>query len=336
MGNLEFEQLRSEFECALNTFVQSSIPEGYGTMLALISYHLGWEGEGAGHEAQGKRIRPMLLLLSCASGGGDWKNALPAAIAVELVHNFSLVHDDIQDNSPLRRGRPTLWTKWGIPQAINMGDLLFNLAFTSIVRLNQYYAPELALRATEILTNTCTLLTGGQFLDLSYETTREQPLEAYWPMVAGKTAALLSCCTEVGALCAEMSYGDRAHFKTFGQKLGLAFQVWDDYLGIWGDSTITGKSVASDLVTGKKTLPVLYALTQNGTFAKRWRQGAIAQGEVPALSEALIIEGAQAFVESTASRLTKEALEALERTSFSGDGCLLLKELASSLLHRNY
>ena len=129
MGNLEFEQLRSEFEGGLNTFVQSSIPEDYGTMLPLISYHLGWEGEGAGHEAQGKRIRPMLLLLSCASGGGDWKNALPAAIAVELVHNFSLVHDDIQDNSPLRRGRPTLWTKWGIPQAINMGisDLTWHL-----------------------------------------------------------------------------------------------------------------------------------------------------------------------------------------------------------------
>ena len=121
----------------------------------MVTYHMGWSGEGAGPEATGKRIRPLLLLLCTASCGGDWKQALPAAAAVELVHNFSLVHDDIQDNSEKRRGRPTTWVKWGAPMAINVGDALFVMSNQAIIDLKENYPAEIVVQAAGILHDTC-------------------------------------------------------------------------------------------------------------------------------------------------------------------------------------
>ena len=116
----------------------------------MLTYHMGWTGEGAGPEATGKRIRPLLVLLSTAASGGDWQSALPAAAAVELVHNFSLVHDDIQDNSEKRRGRPTTWVKWGMPMAINVGDALFVLSNQAIMDLKVSYPADIVLKAAEV------------------------------------------------------------------------------------------------------------------------------------------------------------------------------------------
>ena len=126
---------------------------------SMLAYHLGWEGEGAGPEARGKRIRPLLVLLTCAAAGGNWKDALPAAASVELVHNFSLIHDDIQDDSPLRRGRETIWRRWGIPQAINAGDAMFTLAHLSLLRLEETTSPEITTRAANTLHQACLQLT---------------------------------------------------------------------------------------------------------------------------------------------------------------------------------
>src|SRR5688572_17034872 len=120
----------------------------------MLTYHMGWTGEVAGPEATGKRIRPLLVLLSTAACGADWHSALPAAAAVELVHNFSLVHDDIQDNSEKRRGRTTTWVKWGMPMAINVGDALFVISNQAIINLKENYSAEIVVKAAEILHNT--------------------------------------------------------------------------------------------------------------------------------------------------------------------------------------
>ena len=124
--------MRPAVEDELRKMIHRSVPAEYPELRAMLEYHMGWEGEGAGPDAQGKRIRPLLGLLSAEAAGGSWRDALPVAVAVELLHNFSLIHDDIQDNSPLRRSRPTVWVKWGIAQAINAGDVLFTLAFLSL------------------------------------------------------------------------------------------------------------------------------------------------------------------------------------------------------------
>ncbi len=331
------QRLQPAIEDALRQAVLGRISDDYAPLRTMLAYHLGWEGEGAGADAQGKRIRPLLVLLSCAAAGGEWRQALPAATAVELIHNFSLIHDDIQDGSALRRGRATVWVKWGVAQAINAGDLMFILAHLALLELEAACGAATTLQASRLLHQGCVRLTQGQYLDLHNETVARPTIEDYWFMVEGKTASLLGCCTELGALVAGVSDQRRQAFRDYGYNLGLAFQVLDDWLGIWGDSQQTGKSIESDLVSGKKTLPVLYALVKNGPFAKTWQNGANAVEQVPHLAALLTDEGASEFTLAEADRLTKQANAALEaalpRESDSG---IALRQLTAHLLRRQF
>lgn len=300
----------------------------------MLSYHMGWSGEGAGPEATGKRIRPLMVLLVSAACGADWEHALPAAAAVELVHNFSLVHDDIQDHSDKRRGRPTLWTKWGVPLAINTGDGLFVLSNLAVIDLAVSYAAESVVQAARVLHNTCLDLTCGQFMDISYETRLDLDEDDYWPMISGKTAALLSGCCQIGAILGGAKPAAEAAYRDFGLALGLAFQVQDDILGIWGDEALTGKSAASDLLEGKKSLPVLFGLGKNGAFAARWQAGPISETEVKGVAELLAAEGASDYAQEKSKEWTGKALAALERAQPIGEAGLALHELADKLLGR--
>jgi geranylgeranyl diphosphate synthase type I len=309
-------------------------------MHQMIAYHMGWEGEESGPKAQGKRIRPLLVLLSHGAARpsnfqrSTWNTALPAAAAVEILHNFSLIHDDIQDNSPLRRGRPTVWQKWGIAQAINAGDAQNTLAYTAMLELGKTTAPDIALEAINVLQNTCLALTQGQYLDMSFETRASVTLDEYWTMIGGKTAALTGACTELGALIAGVDDAARTGYREFGRHLGLAFQVQDDLLGIWGDAALTGKSTESDLVAGKKSIPVVYGLAQNGAFAARWAQGPIQAEEVALLADQLEKEGARAYTQNMADDLTGKALSSLEAVKPHGEAGEALVELANLLLQR--
>jgi geranylgeranyl diphosphate synthase type I len=327
-------RLAEAIEDELHVAVERSAQVGLERFDAMLAYHLGWEGQGAGPEARGKRIRPLLVLLTCASAGGDWRQALPAASAVELVHNFSLIHDDIQDNSPLRRGRPTVWKLWGVPQAINAGDALLTLAHLELLHLRQACPPEIVLQAAYLLQDACLQLTKGQFLDMAYEDLAGLSIDLYWQMVGGKTAALLAACTELGALIASTNPNTRLAYHDFGLYLGLAFQAQDDILGIWGDAGITGKSAESDLLAGKKSLPILFGLNQGGPFARRWQEGPIRPEEVPALAGQLEAEGARAFTAQAAGEMTEKALRALAQAQPVGQAGQELSALANSLLRR--
>ncbi len=324
--------LLSAIEDELRRVLRQMNDERLAPLYHMLAYHLGWEGEAAGPKARGKRVRPLLVLLTAAAANGDWRTALPAAAAVELLHNFSLIHDDIEDDSPQRRGRPTVWKLWGIPQAINTGDAMFVLANTAIIELS--LPPERTLLAARIFQRACLQLTQGQFLDISYAEKRHLPLSAYWPMVRGKTAALLTACTELGAVCASAPPPVQEAYREFGEKLGLAFQALDDELGIWGDEALTGKSTASDLMQGKKSLPILYGLEQKGEFARRWLAGDLTPEEIPALAAQLAAEGARAYTQETAARLTEEALSALERARPQGEAAVSLRALTHRLLRR--
>lgn len=309
----------------------------------MLTYHMGWTGEGAGPKATGKRVRPLITLLATAScddvikedTSHNWLHAVSAAAAIELVHNFSLVHDDIQDNSETRRGRKTVWVNWGSPLAINVGDALFVIANQSILDLSQHYPAEMVVKAASILNNTCLELTEGQYLDMSYEERADLAIEDYWPMIGGKTSSLLSACTNIGALLGYAKDERRENFRLFGYHLGLAFQVQDDILGIWGDEALTGKSAASDLVEGKNSLPVLFALEKNSTFAKRWRQGPITEDEVREVANVLEDEGAKAYAESMSAKETEKALGYLRDANPHGEAGAALLELANMLLKRN-
>lgn len=327
-------QMLPEIERELRTRVKMPLPEKAIELKTMLDYHMGWEGAGAGPETQGKRIRPLLVLLSAAAAGGDWRCALPAATAVELLHNFSLIHDDIEDQGDLRHGRPALWKIYGMPQAINAGDLMYTLAYQAIFDLVACLPSDRALQAARLFGQTCADLTTGQHLDMVYETSAGIALEDYWLMVTGKTANLLGCSTRLGALAAGLGEEGQQDFQQFGISLGLAFQALDDYLGVWGDVNLTGKSVESDLVSGKKTLPVLYAIGADGIFSRRWRAGHISPAEVPHLAQALIEDGAQAYTLETADRLTRQAVQALDRASRDQQAAAALQELADVLLKR--
>ncbi len=305
--------------------------QGLYTMLA---YHLGWEGEGAGPEARGKRIRPLLALLASEASGGNWQSALPAAVAIELIHNFSLLHDDIEDHSELRRGRQTVWSRWGIPQALNAGDSMFTLAHLAVLRLEETCSRRIALQAAEILEKTSLHLTQGQYLDITFERRYDLTLDDYWTMVEGKTSALLAAAAQIGALTANAKPTVQKHYREFGRCLGLAFQALDDWLGVWGDAALTGKSAESDLLTGKNSLPVVYGLNQRGPFYQRWIQGPIRPEEVLHLAKQLKAEGSADYTQMCADRFTHEALEAFEQANPQGEAGEALRTLARQLLRR--
>ncbi len=301
----------------------------------MLTYHMGWTGSGSGPETQGKRIRPLILLLACSASGGSWQAALPAASCVELIHNFSLVHDDIQDQSDLRRGRLTVWKKWGVAHAINAGDALFILAHISLLDLTDAFPADLVSQAYRILNLASLNLSSGQYLDMSYESRTDLPVEDYWPMISGKTAALLSACAEIGAVLGGAKEEKQDAFREFGQYLGLAFQVQDDYLGIWGDSALTGKSTESDLMTGKKSLPILYGLSKGGKFAHRWNENTpILADEVGTLADQLTAEGVKLYIQETADQMTDLALQSLRQADPQGEAGEALFELTDQLLNR--
>jgi geranylgeranyl diphosphate synthase type I len=300
----------------------------------MLTYHMGWTGEGAGPEATGKRVRPLMLLLTVASCLTKWLRAAPAAAAVELVHNFSLVHDDIQDNSDKRRGRPTTWKIWGAPMAINVGDSLFVLSNQAMMDLAGHFPAEAVLKAATVLHNTCLDLTRGQFLDMSYEERNDLDVEDYWPMIAGKTASLLSACCHIGSILGGVDESKQDAYRSFGHAVGLAFQVQDDILGIWGDEAITGKSTASDLLEGKKSLPVLHGLNQGGKFAERWDKGPIQPDEVEEMAQILANEGSYEYTHDMSRQMTTLALNSLREADPQGKAGEALMELANKLMKR--
>jgi geranylgeranyl diphosphate synthase type I len=312
------------------------------TFHEMLTYHMGWTGEGSGPGATGKRIRPLLVLLTTAASSIEmenssipqWEPALPAAAAVELIHNFSLVHDDIQDNSEKRRGRPTLWVKWGMPQAINAGDGLFVLSNLAAMDLAAAYPAEKVVQASQILHNTCLELTRGQYLDMSYEKRTDLGVEDYWPMISGKTAALLSCCCTLGAILGGADEPTIDAYRSFGHYLGLAFQVQDDILGIWGNEAATGKSVATDLVEGKKSIPVLVGLGKKGRFAERWAQGPIQPEEVEEIARLLASEGGYAYTHEMAKQMTDLAINSLREADPQGIAGEALMNLTDQMIRR--
>jgi geranylgeranyl diphosphate synthase type I len=332
MAAIDRNELQQATEADLQGVVRQADGPGLAELHGMLSYHLGWEGEGAGPRATGKRVRPLLVLLSCDAAAGDWREALPAASAVELVHNFSLIHDDIQDASDTRRGRPTLWARWGVAQAINAGDALFALAHLALLRLKA----DVYAQAAQLLPQTSLQLTQGQYMDLAYENRKDLSLEDYWPMVRGKTAVLMAACTRLGALVAGIQGESLEAFTSFGENLGMAFQAHDDILGTWGDESETGKSAHSDLFSGKKSLPVLYGLEHSAAFRTVWTQGVTNADAAQQLAAQLESAGAREYAETQVQQLTSQALQSLAQTGVSAEATTDLHALAQELVGRSW
>jgi geranylgeranyl diphosphate synthase type I len=326
------EQMLAAIEEDLQRSIVSLDSPNYAEMHRMISYHMGWLDTP---QTRGKRVRPLLTLLSCASVEGAWQTALPAASAIELLHNFSLIHDDIEDQSEMRRGRPTLWSKWGIEQAINTGDAVFTLAHLSLLRLGEKTtSSELIQDLLLQFDRACLSLTQGQHLDIDFETRSTVSSSEYLTMIEGKTAALLAASTAIGARIGKAEEQRVAHFRRFGRHLGLAFQILDDVLGIWGEPARTGKSHKDDLRSRKKTLPVLFAMETAPDIAELWNQSD-EPDRTADIVDALEKAGAREYAYTQAKEHTRLALAALEAGSPTGPSAEALRNLTHELLSRD-
>lgn len=331
-----FERLLPIIEEDLHR-VLNSPPDYPPQYYRILHYHMGWIDEnGKRIKADtGKRIRPILALIVAEAVGGDISVAQPAAAAVELIHNFSLLHDDIQDASPLRRGRKTAWRVWGTNQGINAGDAMFALAYLAIPRLAAPGAdPAILHELTCILGETCVELTRGQHLDMLFEAQERVSTREYLGMIEGKTAALLAASAEMGALSADANDEQRTHYREFGRNLGLAFQVLDDVLDIWGDPKLTGKKAAVDIHDRKKSLPVLYGLEQSEELAHLYDGGKMTQGKIKQVIALLDSVDARGYAEDIAHRYSDATLAELEAASPNGKAGEALYEMVDYLLKR--
>lgn len=332
--SLSLPQLQEAIENELMSCVGQAEDARYSEYQSMFTYQMDWEtSENA---KRGKRVRPLLVLLSTHAVGGNWSDALPAAAALELLHNFSLVHDDIQDKSPTRRGKATEWVKWGQALAINTGDGLLAISSLALKRLAPRLTAEKTLQIHD-LTHTALLnLTRGQYLDMSFETQENVPVEDYWEMVHGKTCSLLATALEIGALIGGAAPWQQAALHTCGIRLGEAYQVQDDWLGIWGDSAQTGKSNQSDLLERKKSYPILCALALKGHFSQAWRSlpGSIPPTEIPGLLEALEKDGIRQKTEAKMSELYDDTFALLDTAGCSQDTLAPLRELFTKLIRR--
>jgi geranylgeranyl diphosphate synthase, type I len=306
-------------------------------LYGMLHYHMGWvdrDFQPATVDV-GKRVRPTILLLATEAQGGAWDAALPAAAAVELLHNFTLIHDDIEDRDEFRRGRPTLWTIWGIAQAINAGDALYSLSYQSLLGLiDQGLPPGTVVAAAGQYTNAVVRITEGQCRDLSFEDETLVDEADYLTMIEGKTAALLGMAAELGAIIAGAPEDKSTALREFGEALGKAFQMYDDLLGLWGDPETTGKPAGSDLLKGKKTLPILHGLQQSAPLRDLLLDPGFGTAQVPLALSMLEHAGSRAHTDARAAVFHHQALEALTRSAGTGTPQAELHTLAESLLRR--
>ena len=328
----EFQNiLIPEFIRSLETFVKSSFPKGFPIMKEIYKYHLGLDDD---YSQQGKRIRPFLTLLCCAGTGSEWQKALPAAVSIELIHNFSLIHDDIEDNGLKRRGKDTVWIKWGLPHGLNAGDAMFSSAFEVLFTLKENVSESLTLNAMGLLAETCGQLTKGQLLDIDFEERESVSVAEYLQMVNYKTAALISCSTKMGALIGSTSPFNQEKYYEFGKALGIAFQIYDDWLGVWGDFRNTGKSTTGDIEEEKKTLPIILGIKNSKRFANKFKQGNISKNIAIEMADWLREDGIEEKVIDTYTQWSEKALNFINEMECSSQVRDALIELTNKLLIR--
>lgn len=307
---------------------------------AMQEYHLGWRNEDLtlADADPGKLIRPQLVLLACAAAGGDPQQALPLAAGIQLLHDFSLIHDDIEDDSAMRRGRRTLWHIWGLAHGINAGDAMFVIAHLAIHRLSERGLPaervlSILRRFDEIILRICE----GQYLDLSFEGDLSITPADYLTMIGGKTAALIAGAAELGARAAGADGATVAALADFGRALGLAFQIEDDILGIWGAPEQTGKPFAADLYRRKVSLPVVHALThspERERLTALYRQPTLDDAAVMQVMAILDAAGSRAFCAAMANEHHQDAFKALDRLNPATAAAAAARDQLRSLTQR--
>jgi len=309
-------------------------------------YYMGWqEIDGSdSNSSGGKRMRPTLALLAADAVGGDLDRATPIAVALEYVHNFSLIHDDLEDMDRVRHHRPTVWAVWGEPAAIVSGNAMLKIADAAAWKLRAAGVDDaVALEAEAELTSHYLKMMEGQYLDISFESEESVSVEQYLDMIERKTGALIEASIYLGSLVAPDSGPDREKataLKAIGYDLGRIFQIRDDVLGVWG-GVETGKPVGADIKRKKKALPAVHALSAStGATAERLKQifrteGELEQEDVHVVLEEMENLGTQDYCQSMAEDRWLDCQRMIESLELSGTTADEFTELGEFLLIRD-
>lgn len=284
----------------------------------------------------GKRLRPVLTMLSTDIFGKDYHQALYAALAVEIFHNFSLVHDDIMDEAPLRRGQPTVHTKWNLNTGILSGDAMLILAYQYFER----YEPIIFRQLAEIFSKTALEVCEGQQYDVDFEKEEQVSTSQYLKMITYKTAVLVGAALKMGAIIAETSEENKQKIYDFGIALGIAYQLQDDYLDTFGDNTF-GKKIGGDILQNKKTLLYLNTL-EKGFFEEKEALMRLykfpienEKEKIAKVTQLFISTGSDLFLRSEVENYTLKAFSILDTLEISEQKKEILKEFGKSLMNRN-
>ena len=292
-------------------------------------------------KAGGKRLRPTFVCLATELFGGDIGRAIPAAAAIEILHNFTLIHDDVMDRDEFRRGVPTVHKVWGEPMAILAGDLLFAKSYEALLKLkDRGVPPNIVTKCVNELTWGAITVAEGQALDMSFESKWDVTLDEYLTMIYKKTAALFMVSVSLGSLVAGASERDVALMKEYAKNVGIAFQIRDDILGLVGDEETLGKPVLSDLREGKKTVLVIYALSKLGDDGVKFLKSILGRrdaslSELRRAADLITGTGAIEYSERLADEYRRRGLEALSKVDMKNkDAYKLLTELTNYLITR--
>jgi len=285
----------------------------------------------------GKRLRPVLTLMSADFFGGNYTKALDASLAVEMFHNFSLVHDDIMDNAPLRRGHQTVHEKWDVNTGILSGDAMLILAY----QLFETYEPKVFMQLAVLFSKTALEVCEGQQYDVDFETRNDVTISQYIKMIEYKTAVLIGASLQMGAIIAEASESCQEKIYAFGKNLGIAFQLQDDYLDAFGNPLTFGKQVGGDIIANKKTFLYLTAL-QKSTPAEAQELSSLfatmpkdPSDKITAVKEIFVSSGAAKATEDEIVRYTNTSISLLQDIKISQQHKDTLKSFADFLMNRN-
>ena len=339
-------QMFSRYREGLDAELHSSIPPVDSELYLMHRYFQGWTDTtgvpSTDSGSQGKRVRPTLCLFTCDALGGDWARALPATAALELIHSFSMIHDDIQDGDKERHHRSTVWYVWGQPKALVAGDSMNTLADLMAFRLtNNGFVSDKVVEASSLLSESCLEMIEGQCLDISFESRLDITTGEYLDMIGRKAGALIRCAMELGAILAVDDEKTIQAFRHCGSLLGRAFQIRDDVLGIWGNEAVTGKPAGNDIRRKKKSFPVIYALEHSKdetrkTLVQTYGKDHLAEEDVArvldVLEEAHTLEAASTLISQT----TAEALTALAGIDIPSWARHELEELVAFLGSREF
>ena len=327
------------------TTLKERLSQDFLPVYDMLRYCMGWSDKDGNpvDGAMGKSLRPSLCLFACEAVGGQIRHALPAAASLELIHNFSLIHDEIEDFDETRHHRPTLWTLWGINKALVAGNVLRIVAERSMemMKIDEGKDSERVVKGVELLTEACLEMIEGQYMDISFEGRIDITLDQYMAMISRKTGALIRCSLQLGAAMGTENLATLETFRKTGTSLGFVFQIRDDILGIWGEEKSTGKPVGIDILRKKNSLPIVHAMDKADKKGKELLREIYSlehpgEQEVAAVLEIMEQAGTRDYAQKLAYEYEGKALKLFSQTRLSDSHQLDFGVLARFLAVRQY